>query len=241
MKNIIALALIITSCSPVYVPNLRNSPMFTKGGEFQAGVQIGNGIEAQSAISVTKHIGAIGNFSYIDRTSVDTDGNTSNDKYLRHKFYEAGIGYFDNDGPMFFEIFGGYGKGEGASYNDYIFTSTSAKSGKYERYFLQPAFGLNKKAMHISFVPRLSAVDFSEFSDETTTIIINQDPKFFFEPAFVGRVNMAHNRFFFAFQVGASLSMSGDLYFNHRVFQSSMGFGFRIGGSKREEQTQKQE
>src|SRR5687767_1839211 len=78
MKNffLIALvALIFSACAPVYVPNSRNSPMFTKAGEFQGSIQFGNGIDAQGAVSVTNHIGLMGNFSYANNKSPDPDDN----------------------------------------------------------------------------------------------------------------------------------------------------------------------
>ena len=52
-------------------------------------------------------------------------------------------------------------------------------TGKFERYFIQPAFGLNKKIMHVSFVPRLALVDFNEFSSDAAVspYIAADDPK----------------------------------------------------------------
>lgn len=226
--------LIASSCAPVYVPNIRNSPMFSEGGEFQGSVSAGNGLEAQAALSLTKHIGVIGNYSYINRDRVDVNSGSSQDGYHRHKFYEGGIGYYENQEKMFMEVFVGYGEGEGSSYDSYdIFgTQTTQATGKYQRYFLQPAFGFNKRTMHVSFVPRFSLVDFTEFSDGTTSVAINEDPVLFFEPAVIGRVNFAENRLFFAFQGGFSASVMSSRFYDHRPFQLSAGLGFRIGGRR---------
>jgi hypothetical protein len=232
MKKLLIALVVMSSCAPVYVPNLRNSPMFEKGGEVQISGHIGNGYEGQAAVSVSKHIGFMGNYAYIDRTNVSTTGDEDTN-YLRHKFFEGGIGYFDNDESMFMEIFAGYGRGEGNNANNFF--GLEAASGKYERYFIQPAFGFNKKAMHFSFVPRVSVVDFTEFTNGSTTITVNERPKVFFEPGFVGRVNGMNNRFFFTFQAGFSISANGDLYFDHRWFQTGVGIGFRFGGFKPDE------
>jgi len=223
--------LAVSACAPVYVPNVRNSPMFTKGGEFQASIQFGNGIEAQSAFAITEHFGVMVNYAFIDRNSFNPD---KPDNYLRHKFFEGGAGYFVNNEDSFFEVFAGFGKGKGSSYATYQFfgAQSDLATGRYDRFFLQPAFGLNKKVMNISFAPRFSLVDFYEFSNETSSYPIDEKATFLFEPAVIGRVNFANNHMFFTFQTGASLGMSTDVYFDRRTFQLSMGLGLRLGGAR---------
>lgn len=237
MKKFILIALVISSCAPVYVPNARNAPLFTKAGEFQGSVQFGNGIDAQGAIAVTNHIGLMGNFSYADNKSPDPDDV---DDYHRHKFFEGGIGYYENEGKWCYEVFAGYGKGEGSSYDTYDFwTSTGdpiRATGKFERYFIQPAFGLNKKVMHVAFVPRISLVDFTEFSSDDLQLsphIAGDDPKLFIEPAVIGRVNLMDNHMFFTFQAGFSVPVS-KTYYEYRPFYVSTGIGFRLGGIKKD-------
>lgn len=229
MKKILLLAFVLASCSPVYVPNIRNSPMFTKGGEVQIAGQIGNGIDGQAAVSVSKHFGLIANYNYIERASANPDND---EDFLRHKFFEGGIGYFENQEKMFFEVFAGYGRGEGFSSGNF-FGVENAK-GNYERYFIQPGFGFNRKTIHVSFVPRISMVDFKEYTYGSTTFIVDEEPRFFFEPAVVTRINTANNLFFFTFQGGVSISANTNLYFDHRPFQLSTGIGFRFGGLKPE-------
>lgn len=227
MKKLVLLALIFSSCAPVYIPNIRNSPMFTKGGEVQIAGQIGNGLDGQAAVSVTKHFGLMGSYNYINRESGNPDND---DKYLRHTFYEGGVGYFENKEKTFFEVFAGYGKGEGFSAGN-IFSVENA-TGKYERFFIQPAIGFNKKTVHFSFVPRISAVDFKEYSVGSTVYQVNEDPKFFFEPGVITRINAAENMFFFTFQAGLSVCMNSSVYFDYRNFQLATGFGFRLGALK---------
>lgn len=108
MYRIIFFALFIFSaCAPIYVPNVRNSPMFTKEGEFQAAVQIGNGLEAQSAFAFTEHFGVMANFAFIDQSNLENE-----EDYHRHQFFEGGAGYFLNNDGSFFEVFAGYGRGK---------------------------------------------------------------------------------------------------------------------------------
>jgi len=223
--------LVFTGCAPLYIPNVRNSPMFTKGGEYQASVQIGNGIEAQTAFAVSDRFGLMTNFSYINQSDSDEI-----DDYHRHQFLEGGLGYFVNREDSFFEVYAGYGRGKGSNYQAYetfFGPGAFAATGKYERYFIQPAFGVNKGEMNLSFAPRVSMVDFFEFAGETVSIDINREAKFFFEPAIIGRANFLNNNMFATFQAGVSLGLSQDIYFDRRTFQLSGGIGLRLGAAKK--------
>jgi len=241
MKKLLLFLLVtiaISACAPVYVPNMRNSPLFRKAGEFQGSVQFGNGLDAQAAIAVTNHIGVIGNYSYADHTSYTKD----DDDYHRHKLLEAGLGYYENEGNWCYEVFAGYGKGEGSSYDNYEFwgTQSARSTGKFERYFIQPGFGYNKKIFHFSIIPRISVVNFTEFTTDATItqpIHLGNDYKVFFEPAFMGRVNLMDNHMFFCFQAGLAVP-SSSVYYEYRSFQMSTGIGFRLGGWKKDSGTE---
>lgn len=232
-KNIIILSLVLllASCAPVYVPNLRNSPMFVSGGEFQGTVQLGNGFDAQGALSITNNIGVMGNFSYANRTDIDNV-----DQYHYHKLFEGGIGYFKNSGMTCFEIFAGYGKGEGSGYDKFTIFGTTEDiraKGTFERYFIQPAIGLNKKMMNVSFVSRVSFVNMNQFSDLSNSVAVADNrTAVFLEPGVVGRLNFADRHMFFTFQGGTSLRVSDgqSSSWNHRPFQMGLGMGIRIGG-----------
>ena len=240
MKKLMLIMLIAAGCAPVYVPNARNSPLFTEAGEFQGSIGIGNGLDIQGAASITNHIGIMANYSYESRNSNDyylsTNPNNDNDEYHYHRFFEGGVGYFENQGKWCYEVFAGYGKGEGANYDSYQWNSgqSAIATGKFDRYFIQPAFGMNKKMFHISFIPRLSIVDFKEFSDDVTTYKISGNPIVFFEPAVSGRVNLMQNHFFFGFQLGTSVPISSGVFYELRYVQFSTGIGFRFGGAKKE-------
>jgi hypothetical protein len=238
MKKFVLIMLIATSCAPVYVPNARNSPMFTKAGEVQGSMQFGNGLDLQGAVSITNHIGLMANYSYADRNTSSFDSDYE-DTYHHHKFFEGAIGYYENDGNWCYEVFAGYGQGEGASVDEYSWWGgqTGRATGRFERYFIQPAFGLNKKVMHVSFVPRISIVDFSEFTNDVLTYSVDEDPRVFIEPAVIGRVNLMDNHLFFVFQAGFSFPATSNLYYDYRPFQFSTGMGFRFGGAKKKEET----
>jgi hypothetical protein len=234
MKKLLVIVLLASGCAPVYVPNARNSPLFTKAGEFQGSVQFGNGIDLQGAVSVTNHIGLMGNYSYADRS--DPYDFDKQDEYHYHKLLEGGIGYFENQGNWCYEVFAGYGVGEGSSYDTYDWWGSQSEraTGKFERFFIQPAFGLNKKVMHLSIVPRISIVDFKEFTNDVVTQPIDANPRVFIEPAVIGRVNLMDNHLFFVFQAGFSIPATSNLYYEYRPAQFSTGMGFRFGGVKKE-------
>jgi hypothetical protein len=111
MKKFFVLLLVASSCAPVYVPNVRNSPLFSKAGEFQGSVQFGNGLDLQGAVSVTNHIGVMANYSFAERNKNNYDPDDELG-YHYHKFLEGGLGYYENQGNWCYEIFAGYGKGE---------------------------------------------------------------------------------------------------------------------------------
>ena len=236
MKKFVLILVVATSCAPVYVPNARNSPLFTQAGEFQGSMQVGNGLDLQGAVSITNHIGLMANYSYADRNTSTYDPDYE-DNYHHHKFFEGGIGYYENDGNWCYEVFAGYGRGEGASFDEYEWwgSQTGRATGKFERYFIQPAFGLNKKVMHVSFVPRISIVDFSEFTNDIVTYPIDENPSVFIEPAVIGKVNLMDNHLFFIFQAGFSFPASSSVYYDYRPFQFSTGMGFRFGGIRKQE------
>jgi hypothetical protein len=230
----LALTILFTQCSPVYVPNSRNTPLFTKAGEAQGAVLFGtSGLDFQGAVAVTNNIAIMGNYSYGNRNT-DTLNNDINN-YHKHKFYEGALGYYRNDRDFCFEVFVGYGQGEGTSYGNYSFSSSSSKdqlaTGKYTRIFFQPSFGFNKKVVHVAFTPRFSWVDFSQFySVRTTTVSVNPEPVLFFEPAVTAKFNFIDNRFFGTVQGGLTTPLSGTVVFDYEHFIFSTGLGFRIGG-----------
>ena len=66
--------LLLAGCAPVYVPNVRNTPLFTKAGEFQGSMMYGTGdLDLQAAVAVTNNIALMGNYSYGDRNTDSID------------------------------------------------------------------------------------------------------------------------------------------------------------------------
>jgi hypothetical protein len=227
MKNCyLLIVLIACSCSPAYVPNLRNAPMFTKGGEFQGSVQMLNGVDLHTAVSVSNHIAFMANGSLGSRGDYNEKQN-----YHRHKLLEGGAGYYVNRGRWGFQLFAGYGKGEAEGMME-IFTSGDAPTiAKFDRYFIQPAFGFYRKSITMAVVGRVSVLDFYQYQDQSTSLRYDKRSVGFFEPAFIFQYYFDHN-FFITSQVGLAGSMRGDLdeRIEHRFLTIGTGLGVRLGG-----------
>lgn len=231
MKRFLVILLIATSCAPVYVPNARNSPMFKGAGEVQVAAQISAGTEAQAAVAITDNIGVMGNFAFVSRTKEDDYNN-----YIRHSFFEGGIGYFENSERLSYEVFAGYGRGRGVTYDYFDSVDPDALvkgTGYYQRFFIQPGIGTNHhRVFNWSGVMRLSILDFTKFESGGQTIEYDSDPILFFEPAFIGRLNFGKT-VFLNFQAGVSFPRQS-IDFDYEPLSLAIGMGLRLGGPKAE-------
>lgn len=231
MKKLLSIALILSSCSPVYIPNVRNAALFRGAGEVQVSGHVGNGVDLQSAVSVTDHIGVMANYEFVNRNS------ESDDSYIKHKFWEGGIGYYENADNLSYEIFAGYGRGEGTNYDNYddLFTAPTdiLATGKYQRFFVQPSIGSNHRIFNWIVSARISYVDFEEFVYDGRRATFN-DPAIFFEPAFTGRINFGKSPIYTQFQTGLSFTTQGSTAYDYEPVHLSFGFGIRLGGVRRD-------
>jgi hypothetical protein len=224
-SSVVILAVLSSSCG-VYQANLRNSPMLTKAGEFQGSVQIRRGVEAQGAVAITNHIGAISNYAFYQR-------DQSGGEFEKRTFFEAGLGYFNNSGNSFFEVFAGYGQGHTQLINQSSMSDHSpySEAGRFNRFFIQPAIGYRTKKWSTAFVPRISQVNISDYvntSGNTTS-----QNKLLFEPAGVTRFYL-HNKLFLTFQGGIALEIA-KINDGSLGIQLGGGIGFRLNAEKKAE------
>lgn len=231
MKRFLFILLIATSCAPVYVPNARHSPMFKGAGEVQVAAQLSAGTEAQAAVSITDHVGVMGNFAYVSRKDNAEDA----DNYIRHSFFEGGVGYFENSDRLSYEIFAGYGRGKGITYENISGTPDELDkvTARYQRFFIQPGIGTNHhRVFNWSAVMRLSIVDFTEFESGSQIVQYDSDPILFFEPGFIGKLNFG-STIFMNFQAGISFPRQ-EIDFDYEPLSLAIGLGLRFGGQKAE-------
>lgn len=234
MRNLIVLALCLSSCSPLYLPATRNAPLFDEQGEAQiSGYLSGAGLEGQLAYSLTDHIAITGSYAYANQKKTTQQSG----EYTRKNSYaEFGAGIYSTTRSVRWEILGGYGFGEGTSADVYYFFAPdfgqgveTVATGKMTRIFLQPSIGTNNRGTNLSFTPKISWVDYSEFTSGTVTKQPNESPIIFFEPAATLKVHLAGNLFMVG-QVGVTLPLAGDPYFKYQQLSATVGLQIDTGG-----------
>lgn len=232
MRYLVILAL-LSSCSPLYLPATRNAPLFTEQGEAQvSGYLSAAGIEAQGAYALSDHIAVTASYAYANQKKTS---NTT--EYTRKNSYaELGLGIYNTTRSMRWEILAGYGFGESTSSDVYYFfapafgqgTETVA-TGKLQRFFIQPSIGTNNRGTNLSFTPKISWVDFGEFTSGGVTVKPGEKASIFLEPAATLKIHLAGN-LFGVFQLGLAVPMSGDPFFKYQQLQASVGIQIDTGG-----------
>jgi len=207
--------LVAGSCAPAYVPNVVNSPMFSNKGEFQASGHGGiAGFDPQLSYAITDHLGVMLNGSFANRTSDSTDN------FHKHRFFEAGAGYYQNIGTIGrFEAYGGGGFGKLNTYKDAGFWLANAQVDVM-RFFVQPAIGMSTDVFDGSFATRLVALNMKQDSQSNTGVLI--------EPVITAKVGY---RFVKAvFQFGISLPLNDEqIDFTYQPFIFSIGLQATFG------------
>jgi hypothetical protein len=241
MRTVIyVLGFALSACHSVYVPNGRNSPMFSGDGELQMSGALTTGdfasglsgknldFDFQTAFSLTEHLGLMGNYSLTDAGHHYRHPPL----YRHHWFAEGGIGYYSNTDKTCFEIFSGFGRGYGnTTYEDKCSFPIPDPDTRYARFFLQPALGWKGRYHLLSIISRFSIVHFSKYGPI-------QEPAsvFFFEPGVLGKFNMVNNRLYIKWQAGFSMSAS-DGYpgscLDHVPVNFSFGLGGQLGACKK--------
>jgi len=235
MWKYLGLAALISSCSPLYVPNTRNIPLFREQGEFQGTVYVSTGIEAQLAYAVSDNIAVMTNTSFISEKKPEQDYTRS------HKFAEVGIGYYQVTRKYRAELFVGYGLGKETSFAQYSFFTPffSQKdlvaTAIYNRIFIQPTISTNGRGFNLAFTPRLSFVDFTKFTSNDNNpankeVTVKPDEKYhlFFEPALTGKFPIVGN-LQGVFQLGLNVPLPTEVYFDYVPIQFSIGIQLNTG------------
>lgn len=236
MRFLFLLGLLAAGCSPLYVPTTRNVPLFREQGEFQASVIASTGAEVQTALAVTDNLAIMVNGSFIRQKISELDSYTRS-----HTFVEGGIGYYKANRRSRIEIFAGYGAGKGTSFAQYYFFTPAfgqkdlVATGTYSRFFIQPSFGQNNRRFNLAFTPRISVVDFSEFSSNdnnhaNTVVTIKPDekPQLFIEPALTGKFPLTGN-LQGMFQLGLTIPSNADPFFDYVPLQFAVGIQLNTG------------
>lgn len=229
MRYLLVLAL-FTSCTPLYLPATRNAPLFDEQGEAQvSGYLSAAGAEVQGAYALTDNIAVTGNYAYANQKK------TSNGvEYTRKNGYaELGLGFYNTTRSSRWEIIGGYGFGESTSSDVYYFVTPGVETlttAKISRIFLQPSIGTNNRGTNFAFTPKISWVDFSDFTTQDGVVHPHTESAvLFLEPAVTMKFHLAGNIFGIA-QVGVAVPISGEPYFKYQQLSASLGIQIDTGG-----------
>lgn len=216
---VIGIIMLFQACTVKYVPNVLNTPMFSKAGEVNMVANFGeSGFDPQLSASVTDHIGIMLNGSFWDQS-----GNSTN--YTSHTFMELGAGYFTKLKIARFEVYGGYGLGNFYSQYYYtpIFTDTEGHLERSDadcnRFFIQPGIGLSTEHFEMSLASRFVNVNF--FKDTDTGNSLKGIPFFFLEPALTLKAGFKNVKG--VFQIGTSILLNNDTYVEYDPFIVSFG------------------
>lgn len=227
MRFLIIPIIFCCSCASVYVPNSRNMPIIDHGGEVTASVKGGStGFEGQLAFSPVNRFGITAEGLYKNSSTSEVD-----EDYQKHEYLGFGAGYYEpiSDWGVF-EVYGGYGKGEGSAQDEYIFftSNTEYATGKYKRYFVQPGFALKKEHIELGFCYRISRVEFYEF--ENSNIQGIEISNTIMEPAVIFRAGGENIKM--DSQIGLNVPMH-ETEFEFPVFTISVGVMLRLDFGKK--------
>jgi len=225
------LVLFAASCSSVYMPNVPNTPMLSKQGEFSGGAHIslkGNA-SVNGAYAVSDHIGLL-----FSGSRMNSERKT---KDFGHKLIEIGGGYFDTFGPddnRIIEIYAGVGKGwSDITFRDYkndILISSELQEVDYRKTFLQVNYSSKKKnnlrlfgtdfPINYGTALRISHIKMDRFF--LNGAVQPKEDNIFFEPVFFTRMALSKT-----FQL--QYTTSSNIGLKNRKYMSAGNSIFTIG------------
>ncbi|MFF5382201.1 hypothetical protein [Pedobacter suwonensis] len=232
------LVLFAASCSSVYMPNVPNTPMLSKQGEFSGGAHIslkGNA-SVNGAYAVSDHIGVL-----FSGSRMNSERKT---KDFGHKLIEIGGGYFDTFGPddnRIIEIYAGVGKGwSDITFRDYkndILTSSELQDVDYRKTFLQVNYSSKKKnnlrlfgtdfPINYGTALRISHVKMDRFF--LNGVVQPKEDNIFFEPVFFTRMALSKT-FQLQYTTSSNIGLKSRKYMSAGNSIFTIGVVVNVGG-----------
>ena len=225
------LVLFAASCSSVYMPNVPNTPMLSKQGEFSGGAHIslkGNA-SVNGAYAVSDHIGLL-----FSGSRMNSERKT---KDFGHKLIEIGGGYFDTFGPdnnRIIEVYAGVGKGWSditlRDFKNDVLISSELQEVDYRKTFLQVNYSSKKKnnlrlfgtdfPINYGTALRISHIKMDRFF--LNGVVQPKEDNIFFEPVFFTRMALSKT-----FQL--QYTTSSNIGLKNRKYMSAGNSIFTIG------------
>lgn len=210
------LLIVLTSCAPIYIPNIVHAPLFSEKND--ADLQIGmgtSGYDVQAAYAPANYLGLMVNSSFQNRGVSDTSS------FHKHEFVEAAVGYYGKiDEAGRYECYLGYGNGEAKSYSPDFY---GLVTGSYNRFFLQPSIGAKMDVFEGAFSLRVAYVDMYRIS-KNVQYNRSELNSFYFEPVLTAKVGYKFVKFFV--QGGLSLPIENSLKYTDSPILLNFGLNF---------------
>lgn len=223
MKNIVLLSLFVsvTSCAPLYTPNLVHVPLFSDKND--ADVQFGTGTcgyDAQVAYAPINHLGLMVNSSFKNKDVSDTNF------YNKHNFIEGGLGYFGKiDEAGRYECYLGYGNGSAQNYSEGFY---GLVKGSYNRFFFQPSIGVKTDVFEGAFSLRVVYIDMYSIS-KNVGYTRSELSAGYYEPVLTAKMGYKFIKFFI--QGGLSIPMQNQLKYTDSPLIMNCGMNFNFSES----------
>ncbi|WP_316803513.1 hypothetical protein [Pedobacter nototheniae] len=232
------LALFASGCSSVYMPNVPNTPMLSKQGEFSGGghISLKGNASINGAYAVSDHIGVLFSGSAMS--------NERRSKDFNHKLIEIGGGYFDTFGPdnnRIIEIYGGVGKGwSDITYRDFehdVVVSTELQDIDYRKAFIQVNYSSKKKnnlklfgtnfPINYGTALRISHVNMDRFF--LNGVLQPKEDNIFFEPVFFTRMTLS-KVIQLQYTTSSNIGLKSRKYMSAGNSIFTIGVVFNVGG-----------
>lgn len=221
------------------MPNVPNSPMLSKQGEFHGSAHLtfkGN-VSFNSAYAISNHVGILINGSSMN--------NTDDKKDFKHNLIEAGAGYFTTFGAeknRIFEVYAGLGRGN--SLRDYKNVSFDGPISKelqdvtFDKTFFQvnysskrkKSFNLFDKEFPLNYgtILRVSYLNMDSFT--INGVAQAKEDNIFLEPVFFTRVVLSP-MIQIQYTSGSNFGLKNREYLTAGNSVFSLGLIVNIGGS----------
>ena len=194
---VLAAAVAMSSCSPLYIPSARTVNHFTSKHEVNAtGLIDWSGFEGRAAFSATNHVMVHAGFSksiYGLANDSDTAHVGGMEGSYDHRMVEIGTGYYGKILGAYTEFEGGFSHGKSDAFEDVPSDpDNTPRSGpsrvinaEYNRFYVNAGVRLlEKDGFRVSAILRVSALKFSKMESETKHLVASIDrPYYYFEPA----------------------------------------------------------
>lgn len=232
------LALFVASCSSVYMPNVPNTPMLSKQGEFSGGghISLKGNASINGAYAVTDHIGVL-----FSGSTMNSERKT---KDFGHKLIEIGGGYYDTFGPdnnRIIEIYGGVGKGWSditfRDFKDDVLVSSELQEVDYRKAFLQVNYSSKKKnnlhlfgkdfPINYGTALRISHVKMDRFF--LNGVVQPKEDNIFFEPIFFTRMALSKT-FQLQYTTSSNIGLKSRKYMSAGNSIFTIGVVVNVGG-----------